>query len=144
MNTQLQSIFSGYDSRGQLNLNEYHCGPGSSIWYTELLRKELVPFLNKYGIKSMLDAPCGDFQWLNLVEFPNGFEYIGGDLHHDMIRRNNILYNREFIVLDITEDDLPTKDLMFVRDCLFHFPDTQYKKRSKIQGMGPSLEAFVR
>ena len=71
----------------------------------------------------MLDAPCGDHQWMSLVKFPSSFDYLGGDIHEDMVCRNKRIYGDKFIQIDITEDPLPSKDLIFVRDCLFHFTD---------------------
>ena len=45
----------------------------------------------------------------------------------DIIKKNNALYsneNRSFIKLDITKDNLPHVDLIFVRDCLVHLSDS--------------------
>jgi len=123
MNTQLQQIFKNYDANGRDTLNDDHCGPGSTMWYTLPLRNNLTPLLEKYSIKSMLDSPCGDFQWMSTIRFSDDFDYLGGDLHESLIERNKKIYQKKFMVLDITEDKLPTKDLMFVRDCLFHLSD---------------------
>ena len=123
LNNNLQQIFKNYDSYDRLELNDDHCGPGSTLWYTQPIRNQLVPLLKKNNINSMLDAPCGDFQWASKVEFPEGFDYLGGDLHESLIQRNKRLYNNNFMVIDITKDKLPSKDLIFVRDCLFHLTD---------------------
>ena len=123
MNNQLQKIFKNYDSKNRDVLGDDHCGPGSTMWYTFPLINSLVNLLEKYSITSMLDSPCGDFQWMNTIKFPDSFDYLGGDLHESLIERNQRLYQRKFIVLDITEDCLPAKDLIFVRDCLFHLSD---------------------
>jgi SAM-dependent methyltransferase len=123
MNNQLQKIFKNYDSKDRKILADEHCGPGSTMWYTSPLRNNLVNLLDKYSIRSMLDSPCGDFQWMNTIKFPDNFDYLGGDLHESLIQRNRKLYHKKFIILDITEDDLPSKDLIFVRDCLFHLSD---------------------
>lgn len=121
MNKELQKIFIGYDSFKELDLQDGYCGPGSTLWYTKPLRSSLVAFLKKHNINSMLDAPCGCHQWMSKVILPDGFEYIGGDIGESLIARNKLLYDRNFQVLDITDDELPGKDLMMVRDCLFHF-----------------------
>ena len=128
MNKQLQNDFSRYDSNGQFILDEYHCGPGSTLWYTRPIRHVFIEFLKKHNINSMLDAPCGDYQWMSLIKFPKEFDYIGVDLHEAMILRNNNVYGNKFIQLDITEDQLPSKDLIFVRDCLFHLTDDMKRK----------------
>jgi hypothetical protein len=128
MNKQLQNDFKRYKSDGKLILSEYHCGPGSTLWYTKPLRNSLLQLIEKHNIKSMLDAPCGDHQWMNFIKFPTNFDYTGADLHDDMVERNNRIYGNKFIQLDITEDPLPSKDLMFVRDCLFHFKSETKRK----------------
>lgn len=123
MNVEIQNAFKIWALNGNSDVHDGYNGPGSTMWYTEPLRKKLASFLKKYNIRSMLDAPCGDFTWMSKIEFGDGFDYLGADLHPDMIERNNRMYSKNFTVLDITEDYLPPKDLMFVRDCLFHFSD---------------------
>lgn len=97
------------------------CGPGSSMEYTESIRKNLVPFFKKHNINSILDCPCGDCHWMNALNL-EGIKYIGGDVVDAHLASNEALYpNKQFIHIDITEDPLPTSDLLFCRDCLFHF-----------------------
>jgi hypothetical protein len=109
--------------------NEYtlprpgHCGSGSTHWFTEPIRKNLANFFEKHNIKSMLDAPCGDFSWMSLIDFPTDFDYLGADLHINLIKSNRNKYKKNFMVLDITDDFLPKKDVIFVRDCLIHMSD---------------------
>ena len=101
---------------------QHPCGPGSTLQYTEHLRKNLSKVLDEYDINSMLDIPCGDFSWMSTINFPSGFTYIGADIVSDMILNVQIKYpNFKFIRLDITKDKLPTADLFFIRDCLLHF-----------------------
>lgn len=128
MNIELKKCFEDYDSKGKLILPDSHCGPGSTLWYTENIRRELPKFFKKFDIKSILDAPCGDYQWMNKIEFSKEFDYLGADLHHAMIERNKKLYHANFIQLDITEDYMPSRDLIFVRDCLFHFSNENKSK----------------
>lgn len=101
---------------------ETPCGAGSTLEYTVGLRKNLLPFLKKYQITSMLDAPCGDYHWMKLVQFSKDFQYIGADVVDSLIEKNKSTYpNVDFRVLDISTDQLPAVDLLFCRDCLFHF-----------------------
>lgn len=98
------------------------CGSGSTLEYTKKLREQLPEFLIKHKITSMLDAPCGDHSWMSLIKFPNHFKYTGGDIVNFMIEENRSKYpDKEFIQLDITQTSLPDVDLLFCRDCLFHF-----------------------
>jgi hypothetical protein len=102
--------------------NDSVSGHGSDFIPTETLRQELPHLLNKLGIKSMLDAPCGDFFWMNFVSLELE-EYIGIDIVSDLIESNQQKYgnaSRKFINADITQDILPKTDLILCRDCLVH------------------------
>ena len=123
MDKKVQEAFSLWALNERDFLGDDFNGPGSTSWYTAPLRKALPEFLRKHGITSMLDAPCGDGSWMSQVEFPEGFLYLGAEIHPDMVERNNRIYDRDFMTLDITDDLLPDVDLIFVRDCLFHFSD---------------------
>jgi hypothetical protein len=71
---------------------------------------------------SLLDVPCGDFNWMQLVELGDR-AYIGGDIVADLIEQNNAKYgssHRQFRVLDIMQDPLPAADLLLCRDCFIH------------------------
>lgn len=97
------------------------CGPGSTFEYTENLRLNLGNFLEKYKIESMIDAPCGDYSWMNHTTLPSIKTYIGGDIVDFLIEQNQKKYPTiSFKVLDLTLDPLPTVDLLFCRDCLLH------------------------
>ena len=98
-------------------------GNGSSLASTETLRHELAGLLQRLSIRSMLDAPCGDFNWMQTVPFADGFHYIGGDIVDDIVARCRATYGaprREFIVLDLTRGQHPQTDLWFCRDGLIH------------------------
>jgi hypothetical protein len=98
-------------------------GLGSDSVNTRVLKQELPGMLLELGIKSMLDAPCGDLAWMKDIH--GGLEqYIGADIVPEVIRRNKKLHrtgNSEFKVLDITSSRLPRVDLILCRDCLVHF-----------------------
>jgi hypothetical protein len=119
MNEELAKIFWTYGSKIQ---EDGQCGPGSTRKYTAKLRENLPDFLNKHNINSMVDAPCGYFGWMSTVKFHEGFKYIGADITEHLIINNKKVYPQNiFYRLDITDDHFPESDLMFVRDCLFHF-----------------------
>lgn len=68
----------------------------------------------------MLDIPCGDYYWMKEVNMSN-VRYIGADLVDEQIAYNKEKYpNIDFRVLNMIEDELPTADLVFTRDCLVH------------------------
>lgn len=100
-------------------------GPGSTLEYTANIRKELPGLFKKLKIKSMLDAPCGDFNWAKHLERP-GVTYLGGDIVPALIKRNNELFNDKttsFQELDIVKEKLPEVDLWLCRDALPHFSE---------------------
>lgn len=108
------------------NEKESKSGIGSIQSNTKKVREDLYGLFIKYNINSFLDAPCGDFNWMQTINF-NKIKYIGGDIVEQIIIKNNELYkndNRFFIKLDITKDKLPDVDLIFVRDCLVHLSDS--------------------
>lgn len=111
-------IRGGSEWRGENTV----CGGGSTLLYTQHLRHHLSGFLEKHQIKSMLDAPCGDYNWMAQTKLPDGLRYIGGDIIEALIKTNQEKYpGIEFRTIDITVDPLPDVDLLFCRDCLIHF-----------------------
>jgi hypothetical protein len=103
--------------------DETRSGEGSSLEYTSGLRATLPSLFNRYRVESLLDAPCGDFNWMKEVVIPSGIKYIGADIVENMVSNLNTQYasgNVEFIVIDITSDKLPYADLMMCRDVLLH------------------------
>jgi hypothetical protein len=97
-------------------------GRGSTIARTEVIRASLPVLLESVGAKTLLDAPCGDFNWMRYVDL-SGIEYIGADVVLELIARNRRLFeteSRSFVVLDITRDPLPAVDVILCRDCLIH------------------------
>jgi hypothetical protein len=107
-------------------------GTGSHLETTTKIREEIPKIITDYNIQSILDAPCGDFNWMKelIRHYPN-IQYIGGDIVEPLIAQNIETYSTDHIhfqILDITQDELPKSDLMLVRDCLFHLSyDDIYK-----------------
>lgn len=110
--------------------DESTSGPGSTLKYTENLRKALPEVINKLKLNRIFDAPCGDFNWMKHVLSEIDIEYIGGDVVRSLIDSHNQKYSNSkttFIHIDLTKDVFPQADLMICRDCLFHlsFQDTE-------------------
>ena len=79
--------------------------------------------LIELGTRSLLDAGCGDFNWMKEVQLPIE-RYFGVDVVPELIAKNQTNYKapgRLFIHRDIARDDLPRSDLILCRDCLVHF-----------------------
>jgi len=102
--------------------NESVSGPGSSLAQTREIRRSLPHLLQTIGARSLLDAPCGDFNWMQHVALGVD-EYIGVDIVPDIVAGNQRRYGgkgRRFIGADLTRDDLPEVDVVLCRDCLVH------------------------
>ena len=97
-------------------------GGGSTIKQTEIMRRGLQELIKKYDIKSILDAPCGDFNWMKEMDL-TGVTYTGIDIVPELIAKNNKRYGSntiKFICGDATKDALPKADLIICRDMLVH------------------------
>ena len=72
-----------------------------------------------------MDAPCGDFNWMNIlkiynyVDFYYGYDIVDKIIHDNVIKYSNIK-KLEFKCNDIAYCILPKVDLIICRDCLVH------------------------
>ncbi len=107
---------------------ESKSGGGSTLAFTAPLRSELEQLLVKLKVRTFLDAPCGDFNWMSKVNFPAEMKYLGRDIVPALIedtRARHAAPQRDFGVLDIVTDDLPKADLWLCRDVLFHLSNDE-------------------
>ncbi|MEH2092593.1 class I SAM-dependent methyltransferase [Nostoc sp.] len=117
-----KEVFSDIYYRNRWDGQESISGRGSTLQQTSVIIKKLPIWLEKLNVKTMLDAPCGDFYWLKEAQL-NIEKYIGCDIVADLITTNQRSYGnevREFTNLDLATDSLPQVDLIFCRDCLVH------------------------
>lgn len=105
------------------NSRESVSGRGSEVKVTSRIRTWLQDMLVKYDIKTMLDCPCGDYNWMKLVQFKPEFQYLGMDIVDELIINNNKNFSTpycNFVVGDITKDWLPKTDVILVKDLFLH------------------------
>lgn len=115
-------------------------GPGSTLDYTVELRATLPALLRALGCGSLLDAPCGDFNWMSKVDLA-GIEYTGADIVPAMIAALQARWpDTRFLVLDICRDPLPRADFMLCRDVLFHLANADI--RHVLEGFAQSGSAW--
>jgi hypothetical protein len=98
-------------------------GLGSELDATAVLRVELPLLFEKFGVTSMLDAPCGDAGWINRADL--GVRYVGVDIVPTLVERLQARtaageINGEYHLADITCDPLPRCDAILCRDALVH------------------------
>jgi hypothetical protein len=100
-------------------------GSGSTVAITGTLREHLEEWLRNQEITSLVDIPCGDFNWMRLVRFPQGMQYLGLDIVDKLISDVSARYETEqvhFDIADILTSDLPKADAYFCKDIFTHFP----------------------
>lgn len=110
---------------------ETECGAGSMVVATISIRLWLPGLFARRNIKTLVDAPCGDFNWMAHTDL-SGVHYVGIDdgLQHLKTARSKQSVPREFaprtktlLHLDILEDGLPPVDAILCRDFLQHLPN---------------------
>ncbi len=82
----------------------------------------LAKVARDFGIRSLADVPCGDFNWMGLfLEDHPGIDYVGYDIVDALVAQNRAANtDRRFEVLDITVEVPPPADLMFSKDLVNH------------------------
>lgn len=118
----LQDRFTLIYRRNAWGSKESVSGSGSTFAMTNSVRSLLPIIFEKFEIKSILDVPCGDFNWMKLVDL-NGISYLGGDIVEPLVADLNRNFSSTFVSFtqfDITIDRFPKSDLVLNRDCLFH------------------------
>jgi hypothetical protein len=119
-------------------------GSGSTLAYTSQLRSELPGLLQRLGVRTLFDAPCGDFNWMAEV-LPNlDVVYIGADIVKPLVDSLNESHGSDrvtFIHLDLISSPHIKADLMFCRDALFHlsFEDAKSVLRNFVNSNTPYL-----
>lgn len=125
--TNLKELFT---KQYQLNLfkgRESKSGPGSDTEQTSTLKVKLINLIQDLNIQSIIDSPCGDFNWMkDVLKELNDIEYLGVDIVDELIQENIKKYGNMFIVGDLVNTILPKSELVICRDCLVHlsFTDT--------------------
>jgi SAM-dependent methyltransferase len=109
-----QNSWAGKESRS---------GTGSDLAQTGKLIDELPALFRALGIRSVLDIPCGDFNWMRKVDL-TAIDYTGSDILKGLVVKNQAAYGRKgirFRELDVLTNRLPKVDLILCRDCFVHF-----------------------
>jgi SAM-dependent methyltransferase len=99
-----------------------HSGPGSTMASTKIYRVFLQDFLADHDIRSVIDAGCGDWEFSQAIDW-SGIDYFGCDIVEPIISENKKRYgaqNIHFFTCDIVTTELPTADLLIVKDVLQH------------------------
>jgi SAM-dependent methyltransferase len=102
-------------------------GPGSYLGASAGALKLLRAAIVKYDIRSILDLGCGDWHWMSRLGQPDiggaRVSYEGWDASAAMVADLNERYGTNgvsFHTKDITQEPLPSVDLIVARDVLCH------------------------
>jgi len=120
---QLQKKFQHIYDHNLFGGLESMSGEGSDLKQTEIIRSILPDICTKYNIKSLNDAPCGDFYWMKTIITNLGLVYRGFDIVPSIINQNNTNYfteNISFQQANLVTQIINSSDLIICRDCLVH------------------------
>lgn len=104
---------------------ETRSGLGSTLIATAQLRPLLAEVLQGLGIRTLLDAGCGDVNWMQALTSQIDL-YLGVDIVQALVAQNmRLLSHRKghfFSVANIATDQLPSVDAVFCRNVLNFLP----------------------
>lgn len=125
----LKEIFDRIYEKNLWQSSETVSGKGSELIFAQNLLLHLPVVLKKYNVKTVVDAPCGDYNWILHLDYR--FEkYTGIDIVQKLIEKNKKYENErvKFFAGDILTYNIPSSDLIFCRDCFIHLTFKQIFK----------------
>jgi len=127
----VEGVFARIYEHNLWGSEESVSGPSAKLEYTQNIRKEIPRMIDRFGVKQILDAPCGDYNWLRFIERGKDTHYTGGDIVEALVINNQEKYGNDctrFVHLDIRTDELPEADLWLCRECLQHLSNSDIFK----------------
>lgn len=98
-------------------------GPGATMALTEDLRAWLPELFARYHVKTILDVPCGDMNWMQHVN-RDGIGYAGWDVEPEIIDDNIARFGPMFSCVNLlTVPKVAKADLILCRDFLICLPN---------------------
>jgi hypothetical protein len=123
---EMRRVFAAIHATKSWGSAESASGPGSTRERAATFLDELVRLVRSLGVATLLDAPCGDFNWT--APLADAVEaYVGVDVVPAIIqenRRRSATPRRRFLCRDMIRQRLPRADLVFCRDALVHLCET--------------------
>jgi hypothetical protein len=123
----VRGAFTRHYDRRDWDDPESVSGRGSSLLRTGAIRRELPRLFRELGVRSVVDAGCGDFNWFREIEVELD-SYLGIEVVEELTAACEARYGadwRHFAALDVIRDPLPRVDLILCRDCLVHLKNRQ-------------------
>lgn len=122
---RFQDVIPGEDAHTPVR--ETRSGPRATLAATAVLRPALAQWLKDNGVRRLVDAGCGDFNWMRAVDLSGLDLYAGYDIVPELIARNQALYGGRrghlFTVGDIRATPLAACDAILCRDVLGGWPE---------------------
>lgn len=109
---------------------ETRSGPGATLAQTVAVRRELSRLFGELGIRTVVDAGCGELNWMGKIseslDLYLGFDVVD-DLVADLRKRFEERKTHFFASADVTHHVLPRADAIVCRDVLTHLPHAMVK-----------------
>lgn len=135
-----EEVFTSIAKANSWGSKESVSGPGSTLAATRSLRRVLPKVLYRFDILSLVDAPCGDMNWMSHLDY-RFQKFIGVDIVPVIIDPLREMFlpepNYHFQTGNIVTDILPRADAVLCRDCLVHLPNAavlEALKRFRLAG----------
>ncbi|MPZ13435.1 MAG: methyltransferase domain-containing protein [Chloroflexi bacterium] len=124
-----QELFTWIFHTNYWGSEESVSGHGSELSETVDVRQAVARVLDRYRVRSVVDAGCGDLNWQRHVPgLLDRTRYLGLDVVTELITRNRQRHGNQrvrFAHADITRDPIPPADLVICRDCMVHLTNAQ-------------------
>lgn len=124
------NIFNQIYTHNYWGSPETRSGTGSEVSRTREIQTWLPEILKRLGIKVLLDAGCGECNWIKKIDDLGLDLYIGLDIVNTIIEINQAQFGNEkcrFMCLDVVCDELPAVQAILCRDCLAHMSHNDIK-----------------
>jgi hypothetical protein len=117
-----REVFTKIAEENLWGCDESRSGAGSTHEAAAAIVEALPGLWKRYGIHSLIDAPCGDCHWIASIAMSLD-RYVGVDIVPALIESNRAKYpTLNFTCADLTRDTLPEADAILCRDCFQHLP----------------------
>lgn len=124
----MQRVFTGIFNDNAWKAWETRSGSGSTRQATQALVPALAGLFESLGIRTLVDAGCGDVNWIaGLSERLDS--YYGLDVVEHLVLQNGRMFGHRaghfFKAVDITRDPLPKADAILCRNVLTHLTNAE-------------------
>ena len=131
-NRKIQNMFTKIYSDNSWGSLESRSGVGSEKQNSAGAHKAVQWVVESYGVSTIFDAPCGDFNWIQDA-IPPELDYVGADVVHPLIIKLQEEFGtskRKFIHLNLIRATrkIPEVDLIICRDLLVHLTLSDARK----------------